>query len=339
MNISDDVLETTVVENEAETSTNGVANNDEDLFDIHLCSLNPDKSDKWAIVGKAWIKLLSSDVNKEPLEANIGPVVFNAKNTVWTYDSFVNWGEIMKPENSYVTDDSCMFEMKIQASMVQDTSIDELMKFEMLRKCCDNSTVGKFRLTINKLQESYGICSPEIILNGEPWRILVVKGRHLELFIRGMNANADVDKEQLSVATIQIKLKSFDPAVAPVCKLLKDFNFDHSLCEYSSKLISWKELIKREKKFISNGSFVLEVEVKFNHPEDSQNNKIDLVCPICLGNMKNNSMSTTRCGHLFCLPCIEQSLEINPICPSCKKATKLDDIIKIKLVYGQVKES
>ncbi|KAJ7584098.1 putative zinc-finger-containing protein [Mycena floridula] len=40
-------------------------------------------------------------------------------------------------------------------------------------------------------------------------------------------------------------------------------------------------------------------------------------CPICYATPK--TMSTTRCGHLFCTGCIVHSLDKRPDCPSCRK--------------------
>ena len=39
-------------------------------------------------------------------------------------------------------------------------------------------------------------------------------------------------------------------------------------------------------------------------------------CPICLSEYKHPQ--TTKCGHIFCRECIEQSLKYSSFCPTCK---------------------
>ena len=42
-------------------------------------------------------------------------------------------------------------------------------------------------------------------------------------------------------------------------------------------------------------------------------------CSICLDNItKNKNMSTTPCGHVFCLTCLHEHLKTNNTCPNCR---------------------
>ena len=42
-------------------------------------------------------------------------------------------------------------------------------------------------------------------------------------------------------------------------------------------------------------------------------------CSICLDNIKKNkNMSTTSCGHVFCLTCLHEHLKTNNTCPNCR---------------------
>jgi hypothetical protein len=44
-------------------------------------------------------------------------------------------------------------------------------------------------------------------------------------------------------------------------------------------------------------------------------------CAICLCNAANNSeLSSTRCGHIFCSPCLDASMKRCKKCPICRKA-------------------
>ncbi|KAG5634887.1 hypothetical protein H0H81_000417 [Sphagnurus paluster] len=52
-------------------------------------------------------------------------------------------------------------------------------------------------------------------------------------------------------------------------------------------------------------------------------------CPVCLSCPK--TLSATRCGHLFCSPCIERAVETNGVCPSCRKPSVMAHIRKVDL--------
>ncbi|KAH0584539.1 E3 ubiquitin-protein ligase BRE1-like 2 [Termitomyces sp. J132] len=39
-------------------------------------------------------------------------------------------------------------------------------------------------------------------------------------------------------------------------------------------------------------------------------------CPVCLSHPK--TVASTRCGHLFCMPCISKAIEQKGECPSCR---------------------
>ncbi|XP_045459114.1 E3 ubiquitin-protein ligase RNF4-like [Melitaea cinxia] len=46
------------------------------------------------------------------------------------------------------------------------------------------------------------------------------------------------------------------------------------------------------------------------------------VCPICLDELGKNPLSSTKCGHVFCQLCLEQSLALEKRCPTCRQALK-----------------
>lgn len=125
------------------------------------------------LVATITVKLLSSDENEE--KQIFGPDVFDSKHQECGIDSFILWTDLVKPENGYVINDECKFKIKIKTSPMQDVSTDKWMKLQTLRQCCDGSSYGSYRLIINKLNESFGICSPEIQLSGMTFRVIAVK--------------------------------------------------------------------------------------------------------------------------------------------------------------------
>lgn len=63
--------------------------------------------------------------------------------------------------------------------------------------------------------------------------------------------------------------------------------------------------------------------------QSSDNTKGNFECNICLDQAQDAVVS--RCGHLFCWPCLHQWLEVKksrPVCPVCKAAVSRDSVRK-----------
>ncbi|CAH0727302.1 unnamed protein product, partial [Brenthis ino] len=41
-------------------------------------------------------------------------------------------------------------------------------------------------------------------------------------------------------------------------------------------------------------------------------------CAICWDELGTNPLASTKCGHVYCLKCLEQSLQIEKRCPTCR---------------------
>ncbi|RLV91000.1 hypothetical protein JA1_004183 [Spathaspora sp. JA1] len=72
----------------------------------------------------------------------------------------------------------------------------------------------------------------------------------------------------------------------------------------------------------------------------------DVQCPICFDDVTN--ATTTSCGHIFCLECIEQSISSSHargqvsgngrgkgLCPLCRKQVAFKDTILLRMKVGQ----
>jgi len=58
-------------------------------------------------------------------------------------------------------------------------------------------------------------------------------------------------------------------------------------------------------------------------------NKELIKCSICLDDINKNSISLTKCGHLYCYECLKTALCIDTRCPQCRKTLCESDIILI----------
>lgn len=45
-------------------------------------------------------------------------------------------------------------------------------------------------------------------------------------------------------------------------------------------------------------------------------------CAICWDELGINPLASTKCGHVYCLKCLEKSLQIEKRCPTCRCSLK-----------------
>ncbi len=53
------------------------------------------------------------------------------------------------------------------------------------------------------------------------------------------------------------------------------------------------------------------------------------MCGICLCEIANDDIGTTKCGHLFCYGCLKKTIETMHKCPVCRTAQSVSDILLI----------
>lgn len=54
-------------------------------------------------------------------------------------------------------------------------------------------------------------------------------------------------------------------------------------------------------------------------------------CPICLDSFGFDEIMSTMCGHLFCEPCIRNTIKTRKKCPMCNRSLKMSQIHRIFL--------
>ena len=108
---------------------------------------------------------------------------------------------------------------------------------------------------------------------------------------------------------------------------------------YSNKLAkltptnqSYHMVKKNYENIISESNFLLNMLEKLNV---EVNNEESQICAICF---EENSLSLTKCGHIYCKECITKWLNTRQNCPICKKNLTLSDIFLIKKENNEIKE-
>lgn len=76
----------------------------------------------------------------------------------------------------------------------------------------------------------------------------------------------------------------------------------------------------------------LESSLKYyDNLKDIMSGEVEIECPICYGNIEEDnedSMSMTKCGHVFCTECINETLNSgnNRLCPTCRNPLGCNDV-------------
>jgi SNF2 family DNA or RNA helicase len=96
--------------------------------------------------------------------------------------------------------------------------------------------------------------------------------------------------------------------------------------EYDGKKTTYEfynNVLEKIKKTVDKGK-----EEKEEKDSDSDDDD-DEVCGICLGEIPEDDIGVTKCGHMFCYDCIKTIIPQKHQCPYCKKAIKDNEIFMI----------
>ncbi|KAG6440495.1 E3 ubiquitin-protein ligase RNF4 [Manduca sexta] len=77
---------------------------------------------------------------------------------------------------------------------------------------------------------------------------------------------------------------------------------------FSSKKVHQKK--KTQKKKPALRTSINEAETKFGS------------CPVCWDELGKNPLASTKCGHVYCLKCLEKCLCVEKRCPTCRTILK-----------------
>ena len=67
-----------------------------------------------------------------------------------------------------------------------------------------------------------------------------------------------------------------------------------------------------------------------SRPMDTAAGDDDDTCIICFELMSR--LTVTPCGHLFCHDCITSCLTSSGLCPTCRRAVRLDQLVEVKVL-------
>lgn len=302
----------------------------EQFLAIYLCCENEESSLDWAQPATASFKLLPFNGNSAAKEYHLEPYVFDRIVTTSGCSS-IRWADLLDATNHYVKDDAIHLEVDIEVADLSDEHKSEVI-FEGIDNCCNRGRVGKFRLTVSNVENLMAVRSPLFMLRDVSWILTVFKhSSHLGLRLDARNS---LDETICNVSK-SVKIISVNEQQQRVQKIeAKQIQRKEGLV--MERLITWDDLIRQQNGFIDNGSVSLEIEINAEKRLDNEvqntrkrpaetNESIQvklqrMECPICNDPIESNNVSFIPCGHLFCTPCITQSIRDRKTCPimTCK---------------------
>lgn len=146
-----------------------------------------------------------------------------------------------------------------------------------------------FELKIPDISKLENFCSPEVIIQEIPWRILVGRELHgskqwLAIYLHCMSKDSSQNWSYTAVSSF--KLKSFGENQKSVQRHVQPFLFDQTELGFGTgSFIEWNDLFNPKKSFVKDDMIKVDITIEVEDPSD--NKKSELV----FENVHNN------CNH------------------------------------------
>lgn len=310
---------------------------------LNISSLSPNLPKRFVAPGLPWmisfiligdrLHLLLEPINGHRVERNAAySVNLFTLNRVRCYtrdlmvDKVTSFISMDRLNQFKWADGTCSFEIQIKAAQhssatAQQTSTGKL-KLDEIKKGLDiNFASGKFRLTVSELSGFNQARSPLFSLDNIRFGFTILKypRKTGSVSLRVLLCHKDLKNRSLEM---ECKLISSHTGNVTTEKVDRPNIQSKNTC---IDMIPWNELFTSPNRFIQNGSFVMEVDIKIGKngrprlEAAGESNSIQLECPICKEDLVGKPISSTPCGHMYCNACITRSLNMSAVCPLCKK--------------------
>lgn len=217
-------------------------------------------------------KLISHSVEFNAVESILEPHVFDSNNLKWGRE-LIRWNDLFEMRDVYVNNNSITLEIHLDAKYMNAKQVEwiELTDFNM-----ENSP-AKFQMTVNNISDLMIARSPQISLNGIPFKIDVLKNKindennrkqdYLAIFVRCVY---DDDSDWSCKTKTCVKLLSLKPNVEPEIRIDSDYDeFDcDNLCFGYSDFVLWHKVFDRQYGYVQNNSIKLEIEIEIERENE-----------------------------------------------------------------------
>lgn len=317
--------------------------NNEEWLSFYLHSAIENESSDWSVNASCAV-LLTSKAGQKPVRGYIGSAAYYQNNLKWGKSGLISWKHLIDSKKGYVKNNECKLEIIVKSSQRQDLTKENFFNIEQIHNCCKECSKGVFRLTVKKINNLIGICTPEFTINSLKWRLSLGEydkgtnsGIHpnKSLRLKLHNIAPEEEQEWSCQTTMKCTLTSANPNVKSFVVKTSDREFNEHTHIQGLTLLKWEDLMDRGNKYLKNGSFSLEVKIKVTDLKGEQskpqlkrpihNDNLEFACSICWENLTDRSVSSISCGHIFCSSCIDEIIEKSkcPTCPTCNQVLQV----------------
>lgn len=275
----------------------------------------------WSCEAQATVKLPSSEIVQQPFEKKIPNTKFERGLQSHGLVPFITWSDLKQ----YEQNEEVHFEIHLSANPVKFFTPSEI----------DQARV-KFRFTVANISKLDLQKSSEVTVRGNNWYVYAQKrDEHLGIYL--VDKRISQSENWTWKVKCSFKLLSFSRDIQPIVKSInKTFNHKGEDWGYP-KFITWDELNKKTNNYILQNKAIFEIDLEVEPAKPSWNfesmqSEIGILeCSICLQSVIGHEPTTTKCGHMFCGPCIKRTIEEREKCPLCNIGANLLDLRPIYL--------
>lgn len=305
-----------------------------------------DQADKWSVSGALSCKLLPFSDGLNALEAHLKPDVFDHTRLHGIgFLECIPWADLFDADNHYVKDDTIKLELKIQTENPNNPTRSDV-QFECLSKSCESECLVTFQLKIRNFSNLMAVRTTRFCLRGLWWNITIGKDDSAD----GLFGLLDFDGCQRAISCKvmwSISLLSQKNDVDPIGKNQTELLLSSDYL-IMNDIAPWTEIFKPDNGFVNDDSITLEIEIKANKPQGDIEHDMPMAkrarfaspnetmspqmeCPICFKSIDGQELAATRCGHLFCLACIQNAITVRAVCPTCDKTVRMNTLRRLYL--------
>lgn len=151
---------------------------DEQWLSVYLVCTEENQIPEWTCPAYLSVKLKSFNEDDISIEHQCDPFVFE-QYSVFGVGNLIEWRDLFDPTEGYVKNDEIELEIKIEAAEQKCT-----MTFDAMAKCCENSLLAKYQLTVTNVDKLMAVRSLEFKLKNSPWTLTVYKSSSAYLALR-----------------------------------------------------------------------------------------------------------------------------------------------------------
>lgn len=271
----------------------------------------------------AIFKLLAIETNEILMAKKLPKQEFNEIFQSNTLNGFISWNDLIDPNKKFITQGKIRFDIEIFANPVKSFISNEIK--------CSRST---FKIVIEDVNKIECLSSPKIVIRDLEWWIELRKADDLiGIFLCcdhkriPTNWYYDVDAKFKMLA-------ANDGTVLKEAQFKKDYRV--GLYDWGFKnFFPFEDFVKAANAAIWLNHVYFEAEIIVDAAKPLWNFEEGLQsligasiskCPVCLESFNKCQVSSTKCGHLFCTPCITRVIRQHKRCSICNAAAGVEDL-------------